>query len=85
MALSDAQFTAWMASASSIRTVLVEVVARIVSTETTQERGQHSSVQFFWFWWYQCINRHAPLCGLTLGECRICLIASIHCGYPIRL
>lgn len=35
MALSDAQFTAWLASASSIRTVLVEVVARIVSTETT--------------------------------------------------
>ena len=35
MALSDAQFTAWLASASSIRTVLVEVVARIVSTDTT--------------------------------------------------
>lgn len=35
MALSDAQFTAWLASASSIRTVLVEAVARIAGSETT--------------------------------------------------
>ena len=35
MALSDAQFTAWLASASSIRTVLVEVVSRIAGSETT--------------------------------------------------
>ena len=35
MALSDAQFTAWLASATGIRTVLVEAVARIGGTETT--------------------------------------------------
>lgn len=35
MALSDAQFKAWLKSPGAIRTVLVEVVARIVSTETT--------------------------------------------------
>lgn len=35
MALTDAQFKAWLRSASAIRTVLVEVVARIVTTETT--------------------------------------------------
>lgn len=35
MALTDAQFLAWLKGASAIRTVLVEVVARIGSTETT--------------------------------------------------
>ena len=35
MALTDAQFIAWLKRPDSIRTVLVEVVARIVSTETT--------------------------------------------------
>ena len=35
MALTDAQFKAWLRSPGAIRTVLVEVVARIVSTETT--------------------------------------------------
>lgn len=36
MALTDAQFTAWLASASSIRTVLVEAVARVGGVETTR-------------------------------------------------
>lgn len=35
MALSDAQFTAWLSSTSAIRTVLVEAVARIAGSETT--------------------------------------------------
>lgn len=35
MALTDDQFKAWLRSSTSIRTALVEVVARIVSTETT--------------------------------------------------
>ena len=35
MALTDAQFTAWLQSADSIRCVLVEAVARIAGTETT--------------------------------------------------
>lgn len=35
MALTDAQFKAWLIAPGSIRTVLVEAVARIVSTETT--------------------------------------------------
>lgn len=35
MALTDAQFVAWLKAPGSIRTVLVEVVARVVSTETT--------------------------------------------------
>ena len=35
MALTDAQFKAWLRSPSAIRTVLVEVVARISGTETT--------------------------------------------------
>lgn len=35
MALTDAQFKAWLASGDSLRTALVEVVARIGGTETT--------------------------------------------------
>lgn len=35
MAISDAQYTAWLSNSNAVRCVLVEAVARIVSTETT--------------------------------------------------
>ena len=36
MPLSDAQFTAWLKSATAVRTALVEVVARVSGSETTR-------------------------------------------------
>ena len=43
----------------------VETADRPGAADGQEERDQHSSVQFFWFWWHQRLIDHAPLRGVT--------------------